>query len=112
MIRLPIIAGIAVVAIAASACSPQQQTALQAPAVYQTVVDPSVSVQDKACTVLAWGMPIAQQRVDKLTGTQLAIANGASQAAAAYCAGKDLSWQTRAVTAADTLSKVLWDVIK
>lgn len=103
---------IATVAVVAAACSPQQQAALQAPAVYQTVVNPAVPLQDKACTVLAWGMPIAQQRVDKLTGTQLALANGAAQAAAAYCAGKDLSWQSRAVAAADSLSKVLWDIIK
>lgn len=109
MNRLPLIAAAAVVV---AACSPQQQAALQAPAVYQTVIDPKVSVTDKACTVLRWGMPIAQQRVDKLTGTQLAIANGASQAAAAYCAAGDVRWQDRAVAAADTLSKVLWDVIK
>lgn len=103
MIRLPVIMAAAVVVIAATACSAVQT--------YQTVTDPGVPVQDKACKVLAWGMPIIQQRVN-LTGTQLALANGAAQAAAAYCAGKDLSWQTRAIAAADTLSKVLWDVIK
>ena len=105
MIRLPLIMGAAVVAIAVTACTPQQP-------VYQTVLDPNVSVQDKACAVLAWGLPIAQQRVDKLTGTQLALANAASQAAVAYCAGKDLSWQQRAFAAADSLSKVLWDIIR
>ena len=113
VVRLPIVAGIAVVTIAALAgCTHEQQAAFQAPAVYATVTNPNVSVSDKACAVLDWGLPIAQGRVDKLTGTQLALANGASQAAAAYCAGKDLSWQQRAVQAADSLSKVLWDVVR
>lgn len=113
MIQLPIVAGIAVVVIAGlAACTPQQQAMVQAPAVYSTVMDPKVPLQDKACTVLDWGIPIAQERVNKLTGNQLALANGAAQAAAAYCAGKDLTWQARAVQAADVLSKVLWDIYR
>lgn len=113
MIRLPTIMGVAVLSIAAlSSCTPQQQAVVSLPAVYQTVTDPNVSVETKACTVLDWGLPIARERVNKLTGNQLALANGAAAAAAGYCTNRDASWQARAVQAADVLSKVLWDIYK
>jgi hypothetical protein len=109
---LPLVFGVAVIAIAATACTPQQQAYLYAPAVYNTVADPNVPVQDKACAVLSWGLPIAQERITTLTVKQQSYANAAATAAVGYCTGKDLTWQVRAVQAADALSKVLWDVIK
>lgn len=114
MIRLPIIMSATVVVIAATACTPEQKTMLGAPAVYQTVIDPKVSVETKACTVLDWGLPIAQQRIagNTLTANQKMLADAAARAAVGYCANRDASWQQRAVAAADELSKVLWDIYK
>lgn len=88
------------------------QAVVSGAAVGRTVMDPAVPVQDKACTVLAWGVPIAMQRATTMTVRQRQLADGAARAASAYCAGRDLSWQQRAVAAADELSLVLWDIVK
>jgi hypothetical protein len=109
MIRLSILAGAAVLI---AGCTSQQQAALQAPAVWNTVTSPGVSVEAKACTVLNWAIPIAQERAAALTPTQRLIADGAIRASSAYCGSKEPTWQGRAVAAADEISKVLWDVIK
>lgn len=111
MVRNLVLAGAAVVLLG---CNPTQQAALQAPAVYQTVVDPNVPLTDKACTVLGWGIPLAQERAAESTLSikQQSLVNGAIHAASAYCGGRNLAWQERAVAAADVLSKVLWDIIR
>lgn len=105
LLALPIV-------LAAAACSPQQQAALQAPAVWATVTTPGISVEAKACTVLDWAIPVAQERAATLTATQRLVADGAIRASSAYCGSKEATWQGRAVAAADELSKVLWDVIR
>lgn len=103
---------IAAAAALLAACSPQQQAAFQAPAVWNTVTSPNLTTEAKACTVLNWGIPIAQERVATLTSNQRLIADGAIRAASAYCGSKELSWQGRAIVAADELSKVLWDIYR
>lgn len=99
-------------AIALAGCTAQQQAVVQAPAVWSTVTSPGVSVEAKACTVLNWAIPIAQERVATLTPTQRLVADGAIRASSAYCGSKEATWQGRAVAAADEISKVLWDVIR
>lgn len=92
--KIALVAGGLVAANLLTGCE-QFQKAGAAVQVYQTVRDPAVPLQDKACTVLAWGLPIAQDRAAKatLTITQQSLANAAAQAASAYCTGKDLTWQ-------------------
>lgn len=92
----------------------QLQEAGGALATYRAVTDPAVPLQDKACTVLAWGVPIGMDRAAKadLSVKQRYYVQAAADIGRSYCEGKDLRWQDRAVQAADTLSKVLWDVVK
>ncbi len=104
--------GLVLCGLALAGCTPNQQALIGAPAIARTVMDPAVPVQDKACSVLEWGIPIAQQRAATLTIAQQSLANTAMQAASAYCAGKNLAWQERAIAAADVLSKILWDKIR
>lgn len=103
--------GIAAAVLLLGGCE-QLRTAQGGLSVYQTVSNPAVPLQDKACTVLDWGVPVAMQRATTLTIRQQQYADTAARAAAAYCRGKDLTWQARAVAAAEELSLVLWDVLK
>jgi hypothetical protein len=114
MIKLPIIAAAAVLSITALTGCEQVQRATAGAAVYQTVTNPAVPLQDKACAVLDWGVPIGQERAARadFTVNQRAWLQAAIDTGNAYCRGKDLRWQDRAVQAADTLSKVLWDIVK
>lgn len=105
---------IAILAIAVLSGCEQLQRAAGGLAVYQAISSPAVPLQDKACAVIAWGVPIAQERAAKgtLTARQITLADGAARAAQAYCAGHNLAWRDRASAAADELALVLWDLVK
>lgn len=97
-------------AVAVGGCEQLQQLGA-AQAVYGTVTSPSVSVGDKACAVVEWGVPLALSRAGTFTPTQQRYIDFARQVAAEGCRIPGATNSQRVAAAADAVSKALWKLV-